>query len=298
MPSLKEVRTRIASIKSTRQITSAMKMVSSSKLLKAQRGILGLRQYAASLRQMIEKLNRELKAGERSRFSIPTENRRVLIVAAASNKGLCGTYNALLIKRTLDHIRKLEKEGWEISLFLVGRKTEEYFQKREFSIFGKNHEVIENVNYASSAEFARELMDLFDNKVFGRIDFVYNHFRNVVMQELMAEQLLPVPEVLTHAEPPASAKGFAPEEPMIILEPTRKEVAEEMIPKFIQFNTYRILLDASASEHGARMTAMQKATDNATELLKNLTLTYNKVRQAMITREIVEIVSGAEVLNE
>jgi len=275
-----------------------MKMVSSSKLLKAQRGITGLRQYAASLMQMIENLNRELKPEEKSHYTLPLGGKKLLVMAVASNKGLCGTYNAHLIKKTLDHIHLLQKKNYDVQLFLIGRKAEDFFKKREFPVFEINHEVIEGVNYADSTVLANHLMGLFSDKTFDRIDVVYNRFKNAVIQELLAEQFLPVPEVLTLETITESPSKYNIENPEIILEPSRKEVAETMIPKFIQFNTYRILLDASASENGARMTAMQKATDNATELLKNLTLTYNKVRQAMITREIVEIVSGAEVFNE
>lgn len=298
MPSLKEVRIRIASIKSTRQITSAMKMVSSSKLFKAQRGIFGLRPYAAGLQQMINNLNHELLPHEQSRFTQPGQGKKALLLSVASNKGLCGTYNALVVKRTLDHIKLLQTQGFDVELLLIGRKVEEFLKKREFVIHSINNQVIEQVNYTDSAQFANQLMELFDSQKFARIDAVYNHFRNAVMQDLVTEQLLPVPEFESIKTPSGEKAKYHLEPPALILEPTRKEVAETLIPKYIQFNTYRILLDASASEHGARMTAMQKATDNASELLKNLTLTYNKVRQAMITREIVEIVSGAEVLNQ
>jgi len=247
---------------------------------------------------MIDHLNAELIPEEKSRFTLPCSGNKALIISIASSKGLCGTYNTLIIKRTLDHIHFLQKLGFEVQLLLAGRKAEDYFKKREFQIYQLNHSVIEGVNYTDSAHFANELMQLLHNQTFSRIDVVYNHFRNAIFHELVTEQLLPIPEspdimVLTEEE-----NKFFIEPPKIILEPSRKDVVENMIPKFIQLNIYRILLDASASEHGARMTAMQKATDNATELLKTLTLTYNKVRQAMITREIVEIVSGAEVLNE
>lgn len=275
-----------------------MKMVASSKLLKAQRGITGLRQYAAGLKQMVGALNRELLPTEKSRFTLAGENTPALVIAIASNKGLCGTYNALVIKKTIDHIHTLETEGFEVQLLLVGRKVEEFFRKREFPIFQVNNEVIEHVNYNDSAKFAGFLMDLYDKKEFGRVDVVYNHFKNAVFQELMTEQFLPVEEINFQPQTSQKEGKFNVEESGIILEPSRQEMADTLIPKYIQFNAYRILLDASASEHGARMTAMQNATDNATELLKNLTLTYNKVRQAQITREIVEIVSGAEVLNE
>jgi F-type H+-transporting ATPase subunit gamma len=275
-----------------------MKMVSSSKLLKTQRGILGLRPYAAGLQQMISNLNNDLLPHEQSRFTQPGQGAKALLLCVASNKGLCGTYNALVIKRTLDHIKLLQSQGFDVELLLIGRKVEEYFKKREFEIYSTNNQVIDQVNYKESADFANSLMELFDAHKFARIDAVYNHFRNAVMQDLVTEQLLPVPEFISNKSPSGEKPKYHIEPPALILEPTRKEVAESLIPKFIQFNTYRILLDASASEHGARMTAMQKATDNASELLKNLTLTYNKVRQAMITREIVEIVSGAEVFNE
>lgn len=298
MASLKEVRTRIASVKSTRQITSAMKMVASSKLLKAQRGISGLRLYADRLMRMIENINKGLKADEKSVFVLPATGKKTLVVAIASNKGLCGTYNAQLIKKTLDHVQNLIQNNFEVQLFLIGKKVEDFFKKKDIPIFKVDHAAIENVNYAESAKLATYLMELFTEKVFDKIDVIYYSFKNPIIQELFFEDFLPIPEVLTFETIPETAGNTNPEFSEILLEPSRKEVIEIMIPKYIQFNTYRILLDASASENGARMFAMQKATDNATELLKNLTLSYNKVRQAMITREIVEIVSGAEVLNE
>lgn len=257
-----------------------------------------MRPYAAGLKQMISNLNNDLLPQEQSRFTQPGQGKKALLLSVASNKGLCGTYNTLVIKRTLDHIKLLQSQGFDVELLLIGRKVEDYFKKREFEIYSINNEVIEHVNYKESAGFANSLMELFDTQKFARIDAVYNHFRNAVMQDLVTEQLLPVPEFGSLKSPSGEKPKYHIEPLALILEPTRKEVAENLIPKYIQFNTYRILLDASASENGARMTAMQKATDNASELLKNLTLTYNKVRQAMITREIVEIVSGAEVFND
>ncbi len=298
MPSLREVRTRIASIKSTRQITSAMKMVSSTKLLKAQRGLTGLKPYAESLRQMIDILNTRLQPDEKCRFVSHSAGNKILVLTIASNKGLCGTYNTMIIKKAIDHVHLLKEQGFEVQLLIAGRKAEDFFKKSNYRIFKSDHSIIDGINYINCATFANELMQLFENQHFNRIDVVYNRFRNAIVQDLITEQLLPIPDRLTNESLPFENSETLKELSTIIFEPSPKEVAENLIPKFFHLNIYRILLNASASEHGVRMTAMQKATDNATELLKVLNLTYNKVRQAMITREIVEIVSGAEMMYE
>jgi F-type H+-transporting ATPase subunit gamma len=297
MPSLKEVRSRIATIKSTRQITSAMKMVSASKLRKAQNGILNLRPYAAHMEAMLGRLNAQMPAEAQSLYCKPNQGEKVLVISIASNKGLCGTYNTHLIKRTLDHLNSLKEENRPFELLLIGKKTEEFFVKREFTIYQSNHQALEHVNYQTATQLAAALLELYRENTFGRVDVVYNYFKNAIMQQLVVEQVLPV--VTPADETLQQLKGPWPEDPFgHELEPSPREVMDTMVLKFFKTNIYRILLDASASEHGARMTAMHKATDNATELLKNLTLSYNKVRQSMITREIMEIVGGAEVLNQ
>ena len=297
MPSLKEVRSRIATIKSTRQITSAMKMVSASKLRKAQNGILNLRPYVGHMEGMLSRLNAQIPDEVQNIFCKPNKSDKVLVISVSSNKGLCGTYNTHLVKRTLDHLHTLQDENRPFELLLIGKKVEEFFIKREFSIYQTNHEVLEHVNFQTASQLADTLLKLFQENTFGRVDVVYNYFKNAIMQQLVIEQVLPV--VTPADENVPQLKGPWPEDPFgHELEPSPREVMDTMVLKYFKTNLYRILLDASASEHGARMTAMHKATDNATELLKNLTLSYNKVRQSMITREIMEISGGAEVLNQ
>lgn len=298
MPSLREVRTRIASIKSTRQITSAMKMVSSTKLVKAQRSITALKPYAENLWHMIDLLYTRLQPNELSRLVSPSVGNKALVFVIASNKGLCGAYNTITIKKTIDRIQQLNELGFEVQLLIAGRKAEEFFSKTEYNIYKTDHSVIDGISFKKSAEFANELMQLFENNYYHRIDVVYNRFRSAMVQDLIAEQLLPVPIRLPDNKTPIDQGENIHPLPTIIFEPSAKEISESLIPKYFHLNVYNKLLNASASEHGVRMSAMQKATDNATELLKVLNLTYNKVRQAMITREIVEIVSGAEVFNE
>lgn len=292
MPSLKEVRSRIASIKSTRQITSAMKMVSASKLRRAQTGILNLRPYARLLKQMLDRLSGQIPADQQHVLFKPNESQKVLVIAVASNKGLCGTFNVGVVKRTLEHMNALKKQNIPCELLLIGKKLEEYFQSREVPVYRLAHEVMDPVTMQKASRLAAEIRGLFLEGTFGKVDVIYNYFKNAIMQELVTEQILPVPTAVAIEDPTLSAEFDH------ILEPSSSELAESLVMRFVDTNFYRILLDSSASEHGARMTAMHKATDNATELLKNLTLAYNKVRQSMITREIMEIVAGAEVMNE
>ncbi len=299
MINLKEVRTRIASIKSTRQITSAMKMVSASKLRKAQNGILNLRPYAAGLKKMLQSVDPQIPADEKNHFTQGREGKNILVVGIASNKGLCGTYNVLLIKRTLLHVNSLVQDGYKVKLLLVGKKIESFFQGHDIEILKTAHEILEGITYEKSEALAKELMEMYTEETFDRVDVVYNRFKNAVMQELVIDQLLPIPLDIPAEEPKKeSVKAEEPfEEFPYILEPSPKEVLDTLVPQYISLYLYQIFLDASASENGARMTAMHKASDNATELLKNLTLSYNKVRQSMITREIMEIVGGAEVFS-
>ncbi len=299
MLNLKEVRTRIASIKSTRQITSAMKMVSASKLRKAQNGILSVRPYAAHLKTMLSGLEPQIPTEEKNQFTLPREGKNILVVGIASNKGLCGTYNTLLVKRTLLHVNSLIQEGYKVKLLLIGKKIEAFFQSREFKILKTAHEVLEGISYEKTETLARELMEMYASETFDRVDVVYNRFKNAVMQELVIDQLLPVSaEIPGEEQKNASPKAEEMQQEFsYILEPSPKEMLDTLVPQYVSLYFYQILLDASASEHGARMTAMHQATDNATELLKSLTLSYNKVRQSMITREIMEIVGGAEVFS-
>jgi F-type H+-transporting ATPase subunit gamma len=292
MANLKEVRVRIASIKSTRQITSAMKMVSASKLRKGQVAIQNLRPYEEQLRLFLNNLNQGLKEEDKNVYSTPKPVTNVLVVIVGSNKGLCGTFNTHLFKKAGQHIHDLKERGYNVHLWLIGKKADEFFRKSIIPIHGVSHELIEKVTVDNSFEFARKIMEDLALDHYQKIDFVYNRFVNAAKYDLIAEQVLPV--VL---ESNNLIEVVKQDEAEYILEPSKRDILDELVPKVIQTYIYRILLDSFASEQGARMTAMHKATDNATELLKNLTIMYNKVRQASITNEIVEIVGGAEALN-
>jgi F-type H+-transporting ATPase subunit gamma len=293
MANLKEVRVRIASIKSTRQITSAMKMVSASKLRKGQIAIQNLRPYEEQLRLILNNMNRGLAEEDKNVLCVAQPVSEVLVVIVAGNKGLCGTFNTNLFKKASTHLRELKESGYNVNLWLVGKKADEFFRRSNYKIIGASHDLIDKVTFEASFEFAAKLMKDIESGVYQKIDFVYNRFINAARFDLVAEQILPM--VLESSHPTESVKGHIDVD--YIIEPSRKEIMDELVPKVIKTYIYRILLDSYASEQGARMTAMHKATDNATELLKNLTITYNKVRQSSITNEIVEIVGGAEALN-
>jgi F-type H+-transporting ATPase subunit gamma len=294
MANLKEVRVRIASIKSTRQITSAMKMVSASKLRKGQIAIQNLRPYEEQLRLILNNINRGLAEEDKNVLCVAQPIQEVLVVIVAGNKGLCGTFNTNLFKKAAIHLRELKESGYNVNIWLVGKKADDFFRKSNYKIIGTSHDLIDRVTFETSFQFATRLMQDIEKGTYQKIDFVYNRFVNAAKYDLVAEQILPM--ILDNSLQGESGK-VGTKEVEYILEPSRKEIMDELVPKVIKTYIYRILLDSYASEQGARMTAMHKATDNATELLKNLTITYNKVRQSSITNEIVEIVGGAEALN-
>jgi len=294
MPNLKEVRTRIASVKSTQQITSAMKMVAASKLRRAQNAILQMRPFAAKLKEILQNLSTSLDAGDdASVFSVQREPLNVLIIPVSSNRGLCGAFNANVIKLTLNLIGKKYKTQYDngnVSFITVGKKVSEYFGKRDFNVLEVHDEVFDTLTYENVSVIAENVMQKFESKKFDRIEIVYNQFKNAATQRLITEQFLPVERVLDE-----SGEANTPKVDYIF-EPSKIEIVQDLIPKSLKIQFYKALLDSFASEHGARMTAMHQATDNAQELLKDLNLTYNKARQAAITNEILEIVGGAEAL--
>ncbi|MEZ5083350.1 MAG: ATP synthase F1 subunit gamma [Bacteroidales bacterium] len=293
MANLKEVRTRIASVKSTQQITSAMKMVAASKLRRAQNAILQMRPYAAKLKEILQNLSASLDPGDDSSvFSQQREPHKVLIVVITSNRGLCGAFNANVIKATNKLIfgkYKSQHEANALSLLTIGKKATEYYSKRNFNM-QSNDDIFDHLSFDNVSEIAIKLMDQFANKKIDRIDIVYNQFKNAATQVLTNEQYLPVePVALEEGQKEVSKADY-------IFEPSKKEIVTDLIPKSLKVQFYKAILDSNAAEHGARMTAMHQATDNAQELLKDLRLAYNKARQAAITKEILEIVSGAEAL--
>ncbi len=294
MANLKEVRIRIASVKSTQQITSAMKMVAASKLRKAQNAILQMRPYAAKLKEILQNLSASLDAGDDSSvYSEMRDPNKVLLVAISSNRGLCGAFNANVIKATnrLIEEKYLEQNNsGSLSLITIGKKVSEHYVKRGFNVLEIHDDIYDDLSFNNVSAIADKLMKYFEDKEYNRIEVVYNQFKNAASQVLTTEQFLPVEKI---AEEASIEKH---ENVDYIFEPGKEEIVHDLIPKSLKIQLYKAILDSYAAEHGARMTAMHKATDNAQEMLKDLNLTYNKARQAAITNEILEIVSGAEAL--
>ncbi|MGY3213400.1 ATP synthase F1 subunit gamma [Mucilaginibacter sp. HD30] len=297
MANLKEVRNRIGSVRSTQQITKAMKMVSAAKLKRATNAIVELRPYANKLKELLANLSSSLEDGA-SPFLQQREPARVLIVAITSNRGLAGAFNANVIKTVNNLIAEKYSEQYKagnVSIVAIGKKSQEYYERRKYNVIGNNNEVYNNLTFANVSAITESIMDGFLKGDYDRVEIVYNHFRNAAMQFLITEQLLPVPKA--EKTEVAPVKGEINAQVDYILEPSKEEIVEQLIPKNIKIQLYRGVLDSVASEHGARMTAMDKATENAGELLKALKLSYNQARQAAITTELTEIVSGAAALS-
>ncbi len=288
MANLKEVRTRIASVSSTQQITSAMKMVSAAKFRRAQNAIIGMRPYAAQLNEIIADI--DTGDGVLTPYHAVRPVSTVALVVVTSNKGLCGAFNSNVVKLALQRIEHWRSEGVTIRLVCIGKKATEQLGKQKDLQLASYDEMLDAPAFDPIATLADTLMDDFAEKKLDRVELIYNQFKNSISQVLSCEQLLPV-------EPKKSVEnGEAKANNDYIFEPSKEEILREMIPLTLRSTFYRMVLDSLAAEHGARMTAMQKATDNATELLKDLRLSYNKARQAAITNEIIEIVSGSEAL--
>ncbi|MEI6898435.1 MAG: ATP synthase F1 subunit gamma [Bacteroidota bacterium] len=294
MAGLKEVRIRIASVKSTQQITNAMKMVAASKLRKAQNAIVKLRPYAAKLQEILKNLSGSIEESSENAYSNQRNPEKILIIPVTSNRGLCGGFNSNVIKAVNHLIATTYEDQFRrgnVSLACVGRKGSEFFSKRNYKVVGVHDSLFDRLTYDNVATFAEDLMKSFVNKDYDRIILVYNQFKNAAVQRLMVEQFLPVvpSEKTTETKKPTTAIDY-------IFEPDNETILRELIPKTLRIQVYKSLIDSYASEQGARMTAMQQAADNAQEILKGLQLSYNKARQAAITKEILEIVSGAEAL--
>jgi F-type H+-transporting ATPase subunit gamma len=292
MANLKEVRNRISSVSSTQQITKAMKMVSAAKLKRATNAIIQLRPYANKLKELLANLSQSLEDGS-SPYLQEREPVRVLVVVVSSNRGLAGAFNANVIKTANNLIaEKYSKQlaAGNVSIVAIGKKSQEYYQRRKYNVIGNNNDLYLALNFENASKITESIMEGFVNGDYDRVELVYNHFRNAAVQYLVAEQLLPVPKPEKEEEVKASNVDY-------ILEPSQQEIVEQLIPKNIKIQLYRAVLDSNASEHGARMTAMDKATENAGDLLKALKLAYNQARQAAITTELTEIVSGAAALS-
>ena len=284
MANLKEIRNRIASVSSTMQITSAMKMVSAAKLKKAQDAITAMRPYSDKLTELLQNLSATLDADSGSKYSEQRDVKNVLIVAITSNRGLCGAFNSNIIKQATAVASSYGDA--KVSIVAIGKKANDALSKN-FEIISNQSPVYDDLTFDNVAEIAEMLMQQFESQAVDKIELVYNKFKNAATQEIMTEQFLPI-------EP---LKGDTNANLDYIFEPSKEEIVETLIPKSLKTQLYKSIRDSFASEHGARMTAMHKATDNATELRDQLKLTYNKARQASITNEILEIVGGAEALN-
>ena len=289
MANLKEVRTRIASVSSTQQITSAMKMVSAAKFRRAQNAILGMRPYARELNAIVADI--DVSDGIQTPYHENRRRERALVVVVASNKGLCGAFNSNVLKAATSLIESYQKKHVEVSVISIGKRATEFLSKRKGLVVASFDDLLDAVSFEASCKVSELLMNEFCSKKYDSVDLVYNQFKNSLSQDLITEQFLPVlpKNIVASASEGGSRNDY-------IFEPDKVTVLREMIPLMLRSHFYRVLLDSLASEHGARMTAMQKATDNATELLKELRLSYNKARQAAITNEIIEIVSGSEAL--
>lgn len=285
MANLKEIRNRIASVSSTMQITSAMKMVSAAKLKKAQDAITAMRPYANKLTELLQSLSATLDVDSGSKYSTQREIKKVLIVAITSNRGLCGAFNSNIIKEVA-RLTSQKYGNQDVSYLTIGKKANDAFKKSNRVIANKSS-VYDDLTFDNVAEIAELLMEKFVAGEYDKIEIVYNKFKNAATQEIMIEQFLPIVPV----------EGNTNLNLDYIFEPSKVEIVEQLIPKSLKTQLYKSIRDSFASEHGARMTAMHKATDNATELRDQLKLTYNKARQASITNEILEIVGGAEALN-
>lgn len=287
MANLKEIRSRITSVSSTMQITNAMKMVSAAKLKRAQDAITAMRPYSEKLTELLQNLSATLEEDAGGIYSEQREIKKILIVAITSNRGLAGAFNSNIIKQ----VRTLVEEvynGKEVDLLTIGKKGNDIFRK-EKNIIENNNDILENPDFAGVSVIAEKLMALYSEGSYDRIVLVYNSFKNAATQEIITEQYLPI-------LPPSDIESQGTSEVSYIFEPSKEEIIEELIPKSLKTQLFKAIRDSVASEHGARMTAMHKATDNALELRDELTLQYNKARQAAITNEILEIVGGAEAL--
>ncbi|MCB9363845.1 MAG: ATP synthase F1 subunit gamma [Flavobacteriales bacterium] len=291
MANLKEIRNRIVSVSSTKQITAAMKMVSAAKLKKAQDAITEMRPYSNKLQEILQNVSASLDSSE-GIYAEQREQKNVLIVGITSNRGLCGGFNNNIIKAVKVIAEKEKKNGANVTVLSIGKKINDAFKNSELAIQGtllpRHLDTIwDELTYDNSSKVAEKLMSQFTDQHQDKIVLVYNQFKNAAVQDVQEEQFLPI--IATASEDNTSSTDY-------LYEPNKKEILDDLIPKSLKTQFFKALLDSQASEHGARMTAMHKATDNASDLIDELKLVYNKARQAAITNEILEIVGGAEAL--
>ena len=285
MPNLKEIRNRITSVTSTMKITSAMKMVSAAKLKKAQDAVTAMRPYSEKLGELMSSFYDIISSSSVSQLSESRDIKNVLIIPICSNKGLCGAFNSNVVKKAISLKNQSNFSKANFSFLIIGKKANDIISKTE-NIISNHSSIFENINYDNAASIVDNIIELFTNGEYDHVELIYNTFKNAANQTTISEQFLPI---------------TAPEDSEVlsdyIFEPSMEKIVSDLVPKSLKIQLFKAIRDSFAGEHGARMTAMHKATDNASELKSELVLTYNKARQAAITNEILEIVSGAEALN-
>jgi len=292
MANLKDLRTRINSVKSTRQITSAMKMVAAAKLRKAQNKIVQLRPYANKLHKLISTLSNSLNEEEGNNYSTVRDEEKILIVLITSNRGLCGSFNSVAIKNAINlanNVYKSQLNKGNVHFLAIGKKGTNYLKQKKYNLVDSKNELLNSLTFQTIAPLAETIMNQFINEEYDKIELVYNQFKNAAVQNITTEQFLPV--VINEEE---EGKHL----PFYIFEPDKERIIKELIPKSLKIQFYKTIVDSFVAENGARMTAMHKATDNATEMIRDLNLEYNKARQSAITKELLDIVGGAEALNK
>jgi F-type H+-transporting ATPase subunit gamma len=285
MPSLQNIRRKIASIKSTQKITKAMKMVAAAKLKRAQDRILSARPYAQGMDVVLRDLSQRVS---RDRYPLlkRREGSRVELVVITADRGLCGAFNANILRAAQNFMGELEAQGKTVSLTLIGRKARDFFNRRNISSRRVWVQIFDRLDYAHAAEIGRDLVKTYVEEAFDELFLLYNEFLSVMTQRVTKEKLLPI-------EPREEGNGMLGE---FLFEPSEEEVLEQLLPRYTEVQIFRTLLESAAGELGARMTAMDSASRNASELISKLTLVFNKTRQAAITKELMDIVGGAEAL--
>ncbi|MGD9852014.1 MAG: ATP synthase F1 subunit gamma [Nitrospirales bacterium] len=289
MPSLQSLRRKIASVKNTQKITKAMKMVAAAKLKRAQDRILSARPYAHKLRDVMGNLSSRVNRDSHPLFK-RRDGKKIELVVVTSDRGLCGAFNTNILRRAVEFLEQQSKQGQQVSVSLVGRKSIDFFRRRNWTIRQQWGGVFDRLSYEHALDIGQNIMSQYHEGTFDQLYVVYNEFKSVMQQQVIVEKFLPIePPQETATEEASSVGGY-------LYEPDERDLLETLLPKHFEIQTFRVFLESAAAEQAARMTAMDGATRNAGELIKKVTLFYNKTRQAAITKELMDIVGGAEAL--
>ncbi len=295
MATLRDIRNRIGAVKSTQKITKAMKMVAAAKLRRAQEAMIAARPYAKTMKQLLQHLSTKVDVTA-STYFVERPVKSVAIVVVTADRGLCGSFNANLIKSAVHHINKnyaeLQAEG-QLKVICVGKKSYDYFSKRNYKVISKHTGIFASMNFQTAKSIVKELLEGYEKGEFDKVEIVYNEFKSITQPRITTDQYLPIVAEENNHQTPASKSQVD-----YIYEPSSEAIMDALLPKHLNFQLWRVLLESNASEQGARMAAMDNATTNASELIHSLQLSYNKARQASITKELLEIVSGAEALKK